>query len=137
MKRILWLAAIVALIAGGIGYYQYNKPHKNMASAKADMAMDAAALLADFERDEAGANAKYNDKVVEVSGKVGAVAADETGLVKVTLDTGNPMSGVICELDATGIHKRTSFNEGENVKFKCVCTGYLSDVILIRCVETN
>lgn len=135
MRKILPLVLIVALIGGGVGYYQWNKPHQNMESAAADITVDAAALFAAFDADENAANTAYLDKVIQISGKVISSSVGEDGQTKVTLDSGDAMFGVICELDALTTHKRTQFLPGETVTFKGKCTGKLMDVVLVRCVE--
>lgn len=135
MKKILPALVLVALIGGGIGYYQWNKPHQNMESAAADLTMEATALFAAFEADENAANAAYLDKIIQVSGTVITSSIGEDGLVKVTLDSGDAMFGVICELDALATHQRTQFLPGEPLTVKGKCSGKLMDVVLVRCVE--
>lgn len=137
MKKALIIILALAVVGGFFGYRMYNKPHKDMTEAESDLKVSAEELLSSFENDETNANAKYNDKVVEVSGSVSDVSTDEDGNVKVTLDAGNPMGGVICQLDNLSEHKRTDFPIGEEVAFKGLCTGYLMDVVLVRCVEVQ
>ncbi len=134
MKKILIVTVILILGAGIFGYMQWNKPHQDIAGAKSDVTISATDLLAAFQSNEAEANTKYNDKIVEVTGSVRA-ANQTDGKTSVSLETGDAMSGVICELDDLSTPKRTTFNPGEQVTFKCTCTGILMDVVLVRCVE--
>lgn len=136
MKRIFIAVAVIALLGGIIGYQMYNKPHQDIASTESDLTIQASDLLNAFETDEATANQKYNDKLVAVSGTVADVTKED-GTVKVILDTGNPLSGVICQLDELTEHDRTDFEVGETVTLKGKCTGYLMDVVLVRCVEVK
>lgn len=136
MKRIVYILLAIACAGGAIGYYLWNKPQKDMQAAKADMAIDAAALFNEFNTDETAANAKYLDKTVAVSGKVKEVTKTEDGTVKVSLDTGSEF-GVFCELDPLSQHARTDFPVGETVTFKGICTGLNFDVQLTRCVEVK
>ncbi|MCB0662927.1 MAG: hypothetical protein KDC24_09320 [Saprospiraceae bacterium] len=136
MKKILIIIAVLAIGGGFFAYQMYNKPHKDMTSAESDLAISSTDLLAAFESDETSANDLYNDKVVAVTGNVLSVSNEE-GITKVTLDAGNPLGGVICQLDELSDHERTSFEEGESVTFKGLCTGYLMDVVLVRCVEVK
>src|SRR5690606_39130579 len=108
MKRILYFLLALACLGGAIGYYLWNKPHENMQTAQADMAIDAATLFNEFNTDEAAANAKYLDKTVAVSGKVKETTKTDDGTVKVSLDTGSEF-GVLCELDPLSQHPRTNF----------------------------
>lgn len=136
MKRIVYILLAIACAGGAIGYYLWNKPQKDMQAAKADMAIDAAALFNEFNTDETAANAKYLDKTVAVSGKVKEVTKTEDGTVKASLDTGSEF-GVFCELDPLSQHARTDFPVGETVTFKGICTGLNFDVQLTRCVEVK
>ena len=136
MKRIIYFLLALACFGGAVGYYLWNKPHENMQAAKADMAMDAAALFNEYNADEAAANAKYLDKTIAVSGKVKEATKADDGTVKVNLDTGSDF-GVLCELDPLSQHPRTDFTVGETVTFKGNCTGLNFDVQLTRCVEVK
>lgn len=137
MKKVILLVLGLAVIGAGVGYYMWNKPHKNLTNTKADVTLDAAALFNEFKADETAANAKYLDKVIAVSGKVKEVVNDE-GTVKVSLDTGDPNDFVVrCELSTTTAHARTSFNQGEAVTFKGACSGFNFDVLLNNCVEVK
>jgi hypothetical protein len=135
MKRILLLLVSLLCIGAGVGYYMWNKPHQNMATAKTDVTIDATALFAEYNADENACNAKYLDKVIAVSGKVKDVTNDE-GSIKVSLDTGGDF-GVRCELSSTALHARKDFTPGETVTFKGTCTGLNFDVQLSNCVEVH
>lgn len=137
MKRIHFaLIALILILGGaGYGYYMWNKPHQNMATAKTDIAIDATALFNEYNADENACNAKYLEKVIAVSGKVKEVTNDE-GAVKVSLDTGGEF-GVRCELSTTTTHARTTFTPGESVTFKGTCSGLNFDVQFSNCVEVR
>lgn len=136
-KFILFGLLAAAVIAGITGYMMWNKPHQNMQTADADLKVDAVTLYSEYETDETAANAKYLGKIVEVSGTVRETTTDETGTVKIMLNSGSEMGGIICELDPLSEHKRTTFQSGEQVKLKGKCDGVLMDVVITRCVEVN
>jgi hypothetical protein len=129
MKKVLLVILAVVLAAAGIGYYLYNKPVASLERKQADVVVTASQLIADYEADETAANAKYHGKVVQVSGPVSTIT-DEGGVQKVHLDTGNPMSMVICELE-DGATPPAAI-AGSEVTVKGMCSGYLSDVILVQ-----
>lgn len=116
-------------------YFMYNKPHKNMESAKADLSVSAEELFTEYETDEARANEKYLEKIVVVKGQVKDYSTNEEGHISLTLQSNSEMFGVICELDNLTDHARTEFAIGETVSIKGICTGMLMDVVLVRCVE--
>lgn len=134
MKKIIIIGILLAIVGVGVGYMIYNKPHKNIHSAKPDFTMTATALFRDFETNESAANAKYLDKVIEIEGTVQSVSKEESN-ISIMLYAGGMLGGVICKMDELSEQKRTSYEEGENLQLKGICTGMLMDVILVRCVE--
>ena len=130
------ILAILAAIGGAIGYSMYNKGHKDMASAAPGIQATAEQLFKEFSTDEAGANAKYMDKVLEVSGVV-KETIQEGGTTQINLVSGDDSFGVMCELDPLAQHARKEIAAGESVKLKCMCTGINLDVQLKRCVESK
>ena len=129
MKKIIIPLVVLGLIAAGVGYYMYNKPVESLNKKKADVSVSAEQILADYEANEEAANAKYLGKVVEVSGKVAEITTEE-GKNKVHLETANPISVVITELDAG--NNAEGLQVGDQATVKGMCSGYLSDVILVR-----
>ncbi len=133
-KKNIMIGLLLLILAGAtFGFYLWNKPQKNMTSAKTELSIDAQTILTAFETAENEANTKYLDKVVAVKGKVKEVK-NEGGKICIALETDSPMSGVLCNLDPLSQHDKTTFSPGEEVVFKGVCTGFLSDVVLERCV---
>ena len=138
MKKIALYGLLIAMLCGGgIAWYQYNKPHVNIEKTAADVVIAAQALYEAYERDEADANALYLGKIIQVSGVVTEVTQDEEGIAKIFLDSGNPLGGVICQLDPLSKHLRTNFEEGEEIALKGKCDGMLMDVVITRCIEIS
>lgn len=131
MKKILIALLVLAIIGAGYGYYMYNKPVESLESKNADVTISADELIQAYEADESAANKKYLGKVVLVTGTVSGVTTEE-GKKKLILETSDPISSVICELEEN--KETSSFNAGDQVKVKGLCSGYLSDVILVQSV---
>lgn len=137
MKKY-WIYIVILVIAGlAIGFYLYNKPHQNIRNSKADFRVEASGFFTEYEENEQEANTKYLDKIVEIEGIVRSVSTDEKGTLSVMLESGNEFSGVNCQLDELTEHKNTTFNPGDKVTFKGICTGMLMDVVMVRCVEVE
>ena len=68
MKAYIKYVALLAVILVGVGVFMYNKPHQNIQKASSDFQLEASALFTEFETNEAAANEKYLDKLVQVSG---------------------------------------------------------------------
>ncbi len=129
MRKLVIPVLVLGIIGAGIGFYMYNKPVASLENKKPDVEVSAAKLISDYEADEKAANETYLGKVVEVAGKVAAIAVEE-GKTKVQIETGNPMSMIICELEDGS--EAGALKDGDEVKIKGMCSGYLSDVILVQ-----
>ncbi|OWY21744.1 hypothetical protein C7N43_06405 [Sphingobacteriales bacterium UPWRP_1] len=131
MKKYILIAVLVIGAVGAyIGKTMYDKPVASTSDVKTDLEIDAATLFTEFEQNEQSAGDKYNDKNIAVKGTVQGVTT-EGGKTTVILKGGD-MGGVSCEMqDNTGVDK---LKEGDAVTIKGFCTGYLTDVVLVRCV---
>ncbi len=137
LKTLIPLA-ILALVLGGIyGYYQYNRSAENPADMAAAATVVSNALIAEFEQDENGANAKYNGKTLEVSGNIRAVAKKEDGSIEVILAGDSELVGVSCVCTGENAKAAEAYKAGDAVVAKGTCTGILSDVILSPCSVTK
>lgn len=132
IKKILGIVVLLGLIGAAVGYYYYSKPTESLKDAPAVLCVYTDSLFSQYEMDEVGANAKFLDKVIEVDGKVQSVNTDTSGL-SLTLQTGSGMFGVICKLEDKSTPE-TNFSVGQQLRLKGQCTGYLMDVVLVRCI---
>ena len=130
------LAVVVAVIAGAYSYYLYNKPHDNMASQKPEFTLSAQALIDAYAKDEAASNAKYNGKILDVTGVVVAKSAGAGGSYSISLC--DVMSGVSCTVDSADVAPFKAMldkvTDGDSITFRGRCDGMLTDVQLSRCV---
>ncbi len=129
MKKIILPLLILVLAGAAVAYYMYNKPVESLDRKKADVEVSAEQMLADYEANEQAANDKYLGKVVAVTGKVAEVTSED-GKSKIHLETGNPISMVITELDEG--NGAEGLAAGDQATVKGMCSVYLGDVILVR-----
>ena len=129
IKNILLVLVLLGAAGAGAGYYLWNKPHRNVDTAKADFSVEATDLFTQYPSDETAANPKYLDKIITVSG-----VTSEGGSVKVQLVGGSEMGGVSCEMETGSTFSPAT---GRRVCLKGICTGYLMDVVLNRCSEVK
>ena len=134
MKKYLKFIVPIAIIGLAYGFYEYNRGHQSTAKIQADHTVSAAELFREFEENEETANAKYLDKVVEVSGEISKISAEDPDKKSISLKSDDMIFGIIGELDPAVDHQLSELNEGENIVIKGICTGMLSDVVLVRCV---
>ncbi len=128
MKKLLIAAAILAILGGGIGYYMYNKPVEKMEGMTVDEQISATELFEIYEADELAANKRFLDKVMLVTGTVSKISKDE-GKAAILLDTGDMLANIMCQMEDMDGELPA---EGATVSIKGLCTGYLTDVVLIK-----
>lgn len=134
MKKFFPYLVILIVLGGAFGYWQYNKGHKETSGAKADISISPKDLLQAFDTDEASANQKYLDKIIEVEGVVKLTDKTDAGS-SLHLETGSEMSAIICEFESPDAV--SSVQIGQTAKVKGFCTGKLMDVVLVRCSIAN
>lgn len=130
MNRIVVAIALGLLVAGGIAYFVYNKPHRDVASEKPAFSLTSDQLFDEYEADEASANAKYLDQTVEVSGTIIELGTNDGGQDFAILAAENAMIGGV---SATFQEKTEGLSLDQAITVKCRCTGKLMDVVLINC----
>ena len=123
MKRNIIFSGIILVIAIAIfGLYQYNKPHRNIASAEADYELSADDLCSEFEKDVETASIKYADKVITFSGVISNVQQNQNGSYNVLLK--GRTGSINCETDPALDFDEENLSENTSVKIKGLCIGY-------------
>mgnify|MGYP000737044196 CR=1 FL=1 len=136
VKKLIGILFIVVLSSMIIGYKIYNKPHVNVAENSADIIQTANMLFIDFSTDETKANSTYLDKIIAVKGTIANIAEEGEKRV-VTLQTSDDFGSVICYLTEEDSKNSAQIQEGQTLVLKGICTGFLMDVILVKCVITD
>jgi DNA/RNA endonuclease YhcR with UshA esterase domain len=114
----------------------YNKPHINVLETPTDINITANKIIDDFSSDENTANTKYLDKIIEVKGLITSTKIDkEKGIV--ILHTNDDFGSVLCHLSKDSTQKISSLKEGQLISVKGICTGFLMDVVLVKCEIIN
>lgn len=129
-KYILFGLLAVALIGGSIGYYMFNKKVPTLENSTPDFVVSANDIFNEFESDEVKALSKYENKIIEVTGKVLSVKNNEFDS-NITLEAEDAMiGGVNCSFK---FKQEKEIKKGSTVTIKGQCQGFLMDVILNNC----
>lgn len=112
-----------------IFFLMWNKAPRKAEDEKG-IPVSAVALSAEFGNDEAGANAKYLKKVLEVSGTISEVSNNQDGQTVALLQADDPIGGVQCTMRDKGVSLQT----GQQVTVKGFCNGYTMVVLLSDCI---
>jgi hypothetical protein len=131
-KAFFFAVAIVCLLVGAWGYYQYQKPRAGTSGIAPDFRLTAEQLYNEYSANESAADKKYSGNVLEVTGivKEKQVTSNATNVLLM----GAPTGGVNCSFQNK---EASAIKVGEMVKVKGRCTGFLMDVSLVDAVYTD
>lgn len=131
-NKIVIVILIVGFVGVFVAYKMYNKPHVNVVETKSDIILSASKILNDFSTDENLANKLYLEKIIKINGTISELNIEkERGII--TLKTTDDFGSVLCHLSEGGMKKMKSLKVGQTITLKGICTGFLMDVILVKC----
>lgn len=139
MKKKIILSVVVVIILGIIGIWffvfhlpstEWYKEHRRNTAYGKGVVITAAAISQAYSSNEDSANKQYLNKAIQVTGEVSEVKKTEDGKLTVSLKGADAFSGVYCTLsDSTA-----SVQNGATVTLNGICTGHLSDVVIIDAI---
>ena len=133
-KYLITAVAVIIVIACGYFYKEYHRKPADILSMQTYITVDAIELVSAFDSDEAVANAKYLGKTMEVKGRVLEVINQADTLVNIFVGDAAQLNKVSCLMDVRHLKKRNPVLPGSIHTIKGICTGFLMDVELNRCV---
>lgn len=137
MKKKLILGFLTVAVLGvlGVWYFIFYRPthFKRDVAEEKGIAITAAALVKAYQDNEANANTQYLNKAVEITGEVSEVKPDAEGKPTITLKSEDALSNVYCTLKQA----TPGIDTGKTITIKGVCTGFLSDVVVIDAIVTK
>jgi tRNA_anti-like len=129
LKWILLSIIVIGTTGGIVAYKMWTKPHRNVEETRA-LTVTATKLATAYESNEPEANSDYLDKVLAVIGEINEISKNQKGQTVITLK-GTDMGGIICTLESA---MPATTKTGATVVVRGICTGYLTDVVLVRCI---
>lgn len=124
---------MIAAVAG-YGYKEYNRKPADVAGITPAVKLSADEIVNQYDSDEAKANRLYLGKTIQVSGTITEIINQQDTLVNVLMGDASSMHKVSCLLEPEYIGAIKEYNVGRQIIIKGICTGYLMDVELNRCV---
>jgi uncharacterized protein YpmB len=138
MKRKKTLIAFVILICTLVvfvyAYKEYYRKPADLSSVKPVAVTDANSLVASYENDEEKANRAYLGNPVDVTGVISDITNQKDTLINIMLGNSDELHRVSCLINGKYIKKVKQLKPGDKVTLRGICTGYLMDVELNRCV---
>ena len=101
LKRIGIVFIVGILIAGGIVYYLFNKPHRDVQATAIDYNVTSTEIVSQYLDNVDNANDKYlseegTSKIIAVTGTVVSITSDQKNQKVVLLKGANDKAGVSC-----------------------------------------
>lgn len=135
-KGILFILLIIAIIGGVIGFKMANKSHLDISTSTPKITLQATKLIDEFLLDETKANKNYLDKLIAVNGTISSIKIkEEKGII--SLKTEDDFGSILCHLSEEATKNMSHLTNGQSIQIKGICTGFLMDVILVRCEIIN
>ncbi len=133
--RVLMIISILIFVAIVFFVYVavYNKPHVDVYKSSPGISLTSDIIVEDFENNETLANSKYLEQIIQVTGTISEVVITKDKGV-IVLNASNALGNVMCHVSASEHQKINALKKGQEITMKGICTGYLMDVILVKCV---
>ncbi|MFK5957390.1 MAG: hypothetical protein QM495_00810 [Lutibacter sp.] len=128
-KKLLKIALLIIsggiLIAGGVGFYMFNKPARDIQNTKTDYSYEASQIVNEYLTDSQKANNKYldeagNSKVLEISGTVAKISEDFNNQKVLLLKSANDKAGVSCTFTSETNSSTSTIKIGDQITVKGV-----------------
>ena len=133
-KTLLVIAVCVALIAAFVVYTTFLKTAPSMKNLEAEFKLTAVELYTEFDTDETSANAKFQNRILEITGEVVEVISEEGGNTTIGLKT-EGFGLVKCTLESVpSFEELEQISIGGNLTIKGECIGMLLDVLVERSI---
>ncbi|MEX2350583.1 MAG: hypothetical protein WD554_06860 [Flavobacteriaceae bacterium] len=140
MKKVIYTSGIIILIGVLtviiVSVKLYNKPHTDVLASKPDYEVSAKEIINDFSQNEAEANKKYLDQIVQIEGQIKDINTTDGNTV-ITLSSESSTKNIICTMEPSENKKTFGLATGQKITIKGICTGFLFDVIIVRAVIVN
>jgi hypothetical protein len=124
-KIVLIVIGVGVLIGGGVGYYMFNKPARNVQNTETDFSYKASEIVNEYLTDSKKANAKYlaengESKVLEITGFVAKISEDFNNQKVILLKAEGENAGVSCTFTAETNVNTLNIKMGDQVTIKGV-----------------
>jgi len=113
IKIGLILALVGVLVAGSVGFYMFNVPHRDVQSQEVDFSLTTSEIVSEYLSDMDAANEKYlaadgDSKILAISGTISKISEDFSGQKVVLLKETADKAGV-----STSFTEETNANASE------------------------
>lgn len=134
MKKIIPILLLFILAGLAIGYFMWNKPHRDISGSEADYTLSAEELFSFYSENEDSANTLYLEKVLQLKGEMqGQLNLDNPEEPTLFLSTGDDFGVISCGFPSSALKDLQSIASGTELTVKGLCKGRTLDVVLTNC----
>ena len=151
VKLVLIALAIGLTVAIALGFYLFNKPHRDVQASAVDYELSSEDLVNEFIANPELANQKYldesgNSKIISITGTIHSVTSDLNSQIVLLLKDNDAPAGVSCTFSIETNSHAQKYKVGQVIKVKGVIrsgAGFdkdldlYEDVILEKCDVIN
>jgi hypothetical protein len=136
-KYILPVVIVLAGLGALYAYKEYNRKPADLTHIAPQEITDVPSMVNLYDSNETKANENFLGKIVEIKGLVSEVINVEDTLLTVMLGSKEEMHRVSCLLNKEQLVNLKKCEVGQQATIKGICTGFLLDVEMNRCVILN
>lgn len=133
-KNIAIILVLIVLFLAFYFYHEYQRKPGDISNVEPVTKINFSVIVDLYENDEARANTQYLGKIIQVSGPITDIIKQQDKIINVLIGDTNSLHKVSCLLDKKHFSAIDKYNERQQVTIKGICTGFLLDVELNRCV---
>ena len=133
-KNIAIIVVVIVIILAGYSYKEYYRKPADITTIEPAAKINVAAIVELYQNDESKANQQYLNKTIQVEGTITQIINQQDTLINVFMGDTNSVSNVSCLLDKKYFNGIKKYTVGQPITIKGICTGFLLDVELNRCV---
>ncbi|MCK0144748.1 OB-fold putative lipoprotein [Arenibacter sp. F26102] len=131
--KIILSLLVLVIIGLVVSFLYYNKPHANIEKSKSDYSLTANQLIKEYKEQGIEAEKKYSERIIQVQGQIHKISTLKGNSV-ITLQSSDSESSVICHMLPEENANVLKLKNGQEIMVKGKCTGFLLDVIMVRCI---
>jgi hypothetical protein len=131
------IAIVLVLIVMFLVFYfykEYQRKPRDITEVQPATKINFSAIVDLYENDEAKANTQYLGKIIQVSGPITDIINQGDTIINVFIGDTNSLHKVSCLIDKRHFNDIKEYTREQQITIKGICTGFLLDVELNRCV---
>jgi hypothetical protein len=133
LKKLIILALSAIVVLAGLYFVnEYFRKPADITDQQESLTVSAEKLVQQFELNEASANKQYLGKIILVNGMVSEISSLQDSALNIVLSNG--LHNISCQMDKCHQQRIRQIQVGDQVAIKGICSGFLMDVQLNRCV---